>query len=331
MVTSSPKSLNGRDSQLVEQEEKRQDIGFGTKLNDGNSRLLNKDGSYNIIRTNVSFWDRANVYNRLITMSWRKFLGLVLLLYMSENLLFATFYMLAGSENLRGLGDVTDGSMVGQFWGAFFFSAQTLTTVGYGHISPVGYLTSMIAAFESMVGLLAFALVTGLLYGRFSRPSAYIRFSKNAVFAPYLDVNAWMFRIINVRSNQLIDVQVDVNMSRLETKSDGSQYRKYYALTLERNKVSFFPANWTLVHPITSESPLHGCSPDDLVQSDTEFLILLRATDDTFSQVVHRRYSYRYDEVLWGQKFQLMFDPGQRGTAIIDLEKLDDTEDAPLN
>ena len=331
MTTLPSQNLHGRDSQLVEQEEKRQDLGFGTKLNDSFSRLVNKDGSFNIRRSNETFWDRVNLYNRLITMGWRKFLSLVLGLYMTENLIFAGLYMLAGPEHLKGLDDVTDATPVGRFWGAFFFSAQTLTTVGYGHISPVGYLTSMIAALESMIGLLAFALVTGLLYGRFSRPSAHVRFSKQAVFAPYLDVNAWMFRIINARSNQLIDVEIIVTMSRLEAKPDGTRIRKYYTLTLERSKVAFFPTNWTLVHPITNESPLHGCTPEELAESDAEFLILLRATDDTFAQAVHRRYSYRHDEVLWGRKFQPMFDGSQHSMVTLDLNKLDDTDEAILN
>jgi len=323
--------LYGADSQLVDQEERRLDLGFGSTFTDPNSRLINKDGSINVTRTNTSFWDRVNLYNRLITMNWPSFFGVVLLLYFSENMVFACIYMLVGPEYLLGLDKVTDGSPLGQFWGAFFFSAQTLTTVGYGHISPSGYLISAIAALESMIGLLAFALVTGLLYGRFSRPVAHIRFSTHALFAPYLDVNGWMFRIVHQRANQLIDVQVDVSLSRLETRPDGVRYRRYYNLELERNRVNFFPTNWTLVHPITPGSPLQQCTPDDLAESDAEFLILLRATDDTFSQVVHTRYSYRYDEVLWGRKFLPMLDGNQSGGALLDLAKLDDTIDAPLN
>ena len=327
----SDQQLRGSDSQLVELEEKRQDLGFGTTLNDPYSRLINKDGSFNIDRNHESFWDRVNLYNRLITMPWRQFLGLVLLVYFTENLVFAGLYMLAGPENLMGVGDVTGTTPVEQFWGCFFFSAQTLTTVGYGHISPSGYLSSSIAAFESMIGLLAFALITGLLYGRFSRPVAHIRFSKHAIFAPYLDVNAWMFRIIHRRSNQLIDVQVEVSLSRLETKPDGTRYRRYYTLDLERNKVNFFPTNWTLVHPITTDSPLHGITLESFETSDAEFMILLRATDDTFSQTVHARYSYRYDEVLWGHKFRPMFDGKQAGMVSLDMRKLDDIDTVALN
>lgn len=330
-MSSSTRSLASRsrgDSQLLEQEEKRQDLGFGTKLNDAHSRLINKDGTFNIRRVNESLRARLNLYNRLITMSWSQFLAWVLVFYLVTNLLFAAVYLLAGADNLKG---TTDQAFYGPFWKAFFFSAQTLTTVGYGHVAPASFLTSSIAAFESLIGLMSFALATGLLYGRFSRPKADIRFSKQAVFAPYLDINGWMFRVINARSNQLIDVQVEVSLSRVETKPDGTRHRRYYNLELERAKVNFFPTNWTLVHPITDESPLYGCTADDLEESDAEFLILLRAMDDTFAQAVQTRYSYRYDEVLWGQKFQPMFDGAQKGVVTLDLDKLDDTDEVPLN
>lgn len=317
-----------RNSKLVEQEEKRQDLGFGTRFNEVTYRLINKDGSFNVKRLNQSFWHRLNLYHRLITMSWPTFLLLVLTAYGLVNAVFAMLYMLAGTYHLKGLAGSDTGN---GFWGAFFFSAQTLTTVGYGHVSPSGYLTSAIAAFESMLGLLAFALATGLLYGRFSRPIAHVRFSRQAVFAPYLDVNGWMFRIINERPNQLINVEVEVSLSRLEPKADGTLYRRYYNLKLERNMVSFFPTNWTLVHPITDHSPLYGCTPEQLKESDSEFLILVRAIDDTFSQMVHARMSYSADEVLWGHKFTSMFEGHDHGIYELDLNKLDDTQEVPLN
>ena len=320
-------------SLLVKQEESRQDLGFGTNMNDAYSRLVNKDGSFNVRRAHESYLDHLNLYHQLITMRWPKFLGLVVGFYVLANAIFATLYGLLGYHNLKGLADVTPNTPFGQFMGAFFFSSQTLTTVGYGLISPVGYWTSGLAAIESMFGLLMFALATGLFYGRFSRPVASVRFSKQALFAPYLDINGWMFRIINQRSNQLIDVQVEVSLSRLETKPNGIRYRRYYALKLERAKVSFFPANWTIVHPITDDSPLYNWTADQLAESDAEFLILLRAVEDTFNQTVHSRFSYRYNEVKWGRKFAPMFsgDVQNEATATIDLDQLDITVKAPLN
>ncbi len=316
------------NSKLVEQEERRSDLGFGTKLTDSYARLINKDGSFNIVRVNRLLWDRLNIYNRLIMMGWFQFLCWLLVFYLVANIFFASIYMLTGAETLTG---VDDKVLNGPFWKCFFFSAQTLTTVGYGHISPASFITSSIAAFESMIGLLAFALATGLLYGRFSRPVAHIRFSKQSVFAPYLDVNAWMFRIINTRDNQLINLQVTATLSRSENKPDGTLIRKYYGLNLERSKVAFFPRDWTLVHPVTTESPLFGCTPEELEKTDTEILISLQAMDDTFAQSVHDRFSYRYEEILWGRKFPVMFTVNQNGTLLVDLDKLDETEEAELN
>lgn len=206
-----------------------------------------------------------------------------------------------------------------------------MTTVGYGHIAPVGYAASIVSAVESLIGLMAFALATGLLYGRFSRPVAKVRFSKKAVFAPYLDTNAFMFRIVNERSNQLIDLTVELTLSRLEKKPDGTFYRRYYGLKLERGRVNFFPLSWTLVHPVTEDSPLFDCTAEQLAESDTEFLILLRGMDDTFSQTVHTRYSYRYEEIEWGRKFRPMFDGTENGLVTLNLDELDTMDVAALN
>lgn len=319
-------NLRPLHSRLVEQEEQRSDLGFGTKITDPKSRLVNQDGSFNLTRANGSLWDRLNIYNRLIMMSWAQFFVWVLVAYLVVNTFFAGIYMLAGSDTLSG---IDDKNLNGPFWKCFFFSSQTLTTVGYGHISPNNFLTSSIAAFESMIGLLAFALATGLLYGRFSRPVAHVRFSRHSVFAPYLDINAWMFRIVNGRENQLVNLEITVSITRLEAKDDGTLTRKYYPLTLERSKVAFFPRNWTLVHPITEGSPLNGCTPEDLRKSDTEFLISFHALDDTFVQSVHTRSSYHYDEVRWGHKFVSMIDPNNPN--ILDLDRLDETEEVELN
>jgi len=317
-----------RSSILVEQEEKRPDLGFGTRFNHTNTRLVNKDGSFNVRRTHGSLWARLNLFHRLIVLPWSHFLLLILISFLVANLLFALIYQLIGTEFLLG---IQASSASERFWEAYFFSAQTLTTVGYGRISPVGFMASSVAALESLIGVMSFALATGLFYAKFSRPTPRIRFSRSAVFAPYLDVNALMFRIINERSNQLIDLEVDVTMSRLLREPGGKLSRQYSVLPLERRKVAFFPTNWTIVHPVTADSPLYQCTPESLAESDAEFLIMLRGIDDTFSQMVHVRYSYRYDEILWGYKFRPMFDQGASPQVVLDLHKLDDTEPAPLN
>jgi inward rectifier potassium channel len=214
---------------------------------------------------------------------------------------------------------------------AFFFSSQTLTTVGYGRIAPIGFGASSVAAIESLMGLLIFALATSLLYARFSRPIAHILYSDKAIIAPYLDVTAFMFRIVNERANQLIDLQVEVAISVLEKQANDKVIRKYYGLKLERSRVNFFPTNWTIVHPITQESAMFGLSKEELLKRDAEFLILIRATEDTFNQTVHSRISYHAREMVFGAKFtSMVFDRDNDGMSNLDLTKLSDIEEVVL-
>jgi inward rectifier potassium channel len=294
-----------KKDQLVEDEENRKDLGFGG-----------------------TFWSRLNIFNRLMVCSWGRFFLLVISFYLILNFIFAGIYEIVGIENLQGA-DLT--SRASRFMDAFFFSSQTLTTVGYGRIAPIGFGASSVAAIESLLGLLIFALATSLLYGRFSRPVARILYSDKAIIAPYLDVTAFMFRIVNERANQLIDLQIEVAMSILEKQPNGKNVRRYYALKLERNRVNFFPTNWTVVHPITQESPMFGLGKEELLSRDGEFLILIRATEDTFNQTVHSRISYHAREMVFGAKFKSMvLDIDASGLSDLDLTKLSDIEEVVL-
>ena len=312
---------------LVEKERNRQDLGFGTKMTDRKTRLINSNGKFNVKRRGQSFWAWFNAYNRLITMAWRKFLLLVVVIYFLLNLVFAALYYLIGVEHLVGI-NMTN--MHSKFWDAFFFSAQSLTTVGYGRIAPVGYLTSWVAAIESLLGLMMFALITGLLYGRFSRPNPRVLFSKNAIIAPYLDINAFMFRMVNEKSNQIINMEVNLVFSKVEEKN-GVRNRQYYGLTLERAKVNFFPTNWTLVHAITEDSPLFNETLASLSSADAEFMVAVQGIDDTFADAVHIQHSYFYDELVWGAKFKPMLDNDGEESYILDLSKIDDYDNVALN
>lgn len=301
------------------------DLGFGPLAVMKNQPLINKDGSPNIKRIGVSFFNTANNYHTLVTMSWTKFWLLVLSGYLTVNVLFAFIYMWLGPGSLDG----SSGNLhttFGHFMDALFFSAQTISTVGYGHISPKGMVANSVAALESMLGLLAFALATGLLYGRFSRPSARIIYSKNMLIAPYLDNGiGLMFRLANLRRNVLIDLEVEIIFSYNEPL-DGKITRRFYPLTVERRKVSVLALNWTIVHPLDADSPLHDMNKQYLIESEASFAILIKAFDDTFSQTIHSRTAYQAHEIVWGAKFKPVFDRDTQGRIIFDLSKISEHE-----
>lgn len=311
---------------LVEKEKQREDTGFGTIATSTSARLVNNEGNFNVKKIGQSFEARVNLYHKLITMSWAKFAVFSLGFYLTVNLAFAIIYYIIGIENLMGI-DSNHG--LSEFWEAYFFSSQTLTTVGYGRVSPVGYITNIIASVEAFIGLLSFSIMTGLLYGRFSKPIPRIRYSEKAIIAPYLDINGLMIRLANEKSNQIINVEASVIFSRNETV-DGFIKRKYYGLDLERNKVKFFAMSWTLVHPITEKSVLFGETMESLQASDAEMLVTVEGTNDTFADPIYSRRSFLYNEIEIGKKFLPMTVPLE-DYYLLDLNKLSDREDAVLN
>lgn len=304
--------------------QKFDDLGLGAKATAGSFRSLNKDGSFNVKKINIPFLERLNFFHTLVSMSWRKFFAVILLSYFSINLLFAFIYYLVGVDQLAGIEATTEWGKIVE---AFFFSSQTITTLGYGRVAPVGLAANFIAAIESMLGLLTFALATGLLYGRFSNATAKIRYSKNAVIAPFQDMNGFMFRLINVQSNQLMEVEATLTLS---IQKKNSESREFHQLELERSKVIFMPSTWTIVHPISDKSPLHGIGEQELLQRDAEFITILRAFDESSSQIVYSRTSYKASEVIWGEKFAYILS-NENGSQILDVSRIDETLKAALN
>lgn len=302
--------------------EKFNDLGFGTKGNI--SRGLNKDGSFNTKKKNVPFLERMSFYHSLVSMSWKKFFFLILAAFFLVNILFAFIYLQIGTEHLTGVDGKTTFE---KFTEAFFFSTQTLTTLGYGRVAPMGVAASTVAAIESTMGLLSFALATGLLYGRFSKPSAKIKYSYHGVIAPYREMNGFMFRVVNPLDNQLIEIEVSVTLS---VKKPDSAMRDFFILELERSKVNFLPSTWTIVHPINSSSPLYGISEKQLLEKDAEFIVLMKAFDETFSQTVYSRSSYKANEIKWGEKFVYVIEQDEKGTSV-NVSRIDETEKAVLN
>ncbi len=307
-------------------EEEYQDLGFGAKAANQSKRLINKDGSFNVEKRGMPFLESLSFYHSLISMSWIKFNLIILAGYIAVNLFFAALYMMTGLEHLHGL---TGSTLADKFLQAFFFSGQTFTTVGYGIIYPEGFAANVVAFVESMAGLLGFAMATGLLYGRFSRPNAKIIFSRKAIVAPYKDITALEFRITNARKNQLIETSIQVILSLNESEG-GKVSRKFHELKLERPAVTFFSLTWTIVHPIDETSPMYGMNYKDLVDSDAELLILLKGFDDTFSQTVHTRFSYKFDEIVWGARFENIFIDSDNEITVVDINKLHDYTNADL-
>ncbi|MEM7367934.1 MAG: ion channel [Bacteroidota bacterium] len=311
------------------------DPGYGTLGGIQNQRLLNKDGSFNVRRTGTNWWALLHPYQFLILLPWWKFWIVVFISYLLINSGFAFLYMMAGIENLTGAPMGEDGAEVAfgtKFAYAFFFSVQTITTVGYGSISPTGMLVNVISAFEAMVGLLGFAFASGIMYGRFSRASAKISFSENLLLAPYHKTggNALMFRIVNRRKNQMIELELGFVLLYYKMV-DGKIRRQFFQLKLERDKVAVFPITWTIVHPIDEDSPLWKKDISFLMDSEAELLVNLKGYDDTFDKVVHIRYSYKYKDLVTGARFKPAYYHDEDGMIVLEIDKLGDYETVMLN
>lgn len=315
------------EAQSIEKDLKSKELGFGSNAKGKSARFVNKDGSFNVKRSGLSALQNLHIYHSLIEMSWLKFAMVTLSFYTLINILFAFLYVIVGVQHLVG---IIGNTFIDKFWEAFFFSAQTLTTVGYGRISPEGFVASMIAAIESMVGLMGFAIITGILYGKFSRPTARILFSEQAIIAPYRGINAFEFRIVNQRKNQLIEVEVQVLLS-MNKLVDGQRKGVFLDLPLESKRVNFFPLPWTIVHPIDENSPIYGYNSQDLIDADAEIIIMVKAYDDSFSQNIYKRYSYTAAEILWGAKFNIIYKNGDDGYVNLMLNRFQEIEKVPLN
>src|SRR5215213_3787798 len=305
-------------------DENDRDLGFGDKVaRETRLRFLNRDGSFNVRRSGLRAASFLNLYHYLLTMTWTRFLMLVLLLYFLSNVVFGGLYAVLGDGSLV---DTSEAPMQNIFLRGFFFSVQTFATIGYGTIHPVGVVPNLLVTLESYYSLLANALITGLVFARFARPTAKIIFSDVAVIAPYRDIEGLMFRLVNNRNNQLIELKAQVLYARF-VEENGNFVRRFDLLKLERERVSFFPLSWTIVHSIDEDSPLYNCTENDLRENDAEVLVVISAIDETFAQTVHTRTSYKINELKFGYKFSNMYNQTSSDEPItIDVRKLSEIE-----
>ena len=301
----------------------RFDPGFTQKYTGALLRAVNKDGSFNVRRKGLGGL-AANIYTYLVNTTFPRLLGLVAVLFIGVNLVFAMIYAALGPDALhwdRGLG-------MDALATAFFFSAQTLTTVGYGAIYPVGVGAHIISTFEVTLGLLGFAMITGLMFARFSRPSGKLVFSNRMIVAPYAAVTSLQFRVANQRTSVMAEVDARILLMTVEPDDSGELKRKFVELSLERGGVLFLALTWTIVHIIDEASPLWSKSHADLERLQAELLILIKGYDDSFNQVVHSRYSYRWNEIEWSARFVPAFGVTPEGNMLLDIGKISDTAKA---
>jgi inward rectifier potassium channel len=297
------------------------ETGLGTNSNLSAGRFFNKNGQPNINVSGMKLFERINVFHELLTISWFKFISIIVIFFITINLLFACIFLAMGIEHLSGMIAISPTEKFGE---AFFFSCQTFTTVGYGRINPIGLVASFTASLEALTGLMTFAVITGLIYGRFSRPRAYLRYSKNALFVPFRNGVAVMFRMVPFTKNYMVNVEVKATLA-IRVLEDEQVKNKFFSLTLDLSKANSLTSNWTLVHMINEESPFYNLSKEDIINSNAEVMVFVQGFDETFSNTVISRTSYSYEDFVYGAKFVQMYHPDEtKTTTILELNKLDE-------
>jgi inward rectifier potassium channel len=311
-------------------EQDLRDLGFGSVVSrESRTRLVNRDGSFNVERSGLSFWQYFSPYHFMLTIPWWQFFAIITGTYLLTNALFALGFHACGPD---ALGTAYAGLERHTFLRSFFFSVQTLSTIGYGQVYPVGLAANILVTFEALSGLIGFAIVTGLLFARFSRPNAKLLFSHHALVAPYRGITALEFRVGNaLRHNELIEATAKVLFTKFED-ADGVRTRRYYPLPLERERVTFLPLTWTVVHPIDENSPIYGETLDTMRENQAEVIVLLSGLDETIAAKVNQRTSYTPDEILWGGRFANAFLIAETrgGKVTFDMRKFDAVERVPL-
>ena len=300
---------------------KIKDPGLGYNSQENSRGLINKDGSSNVVHVNKNV-NIDDLYTYFVEMSWTKFFLLVFVGYTFLNIFFGLLYTLIGIEEITQ----PDEFFLYDFLNGFFFSAQTLTTVGYGGIAPHGVASNMVASFEAMLGLLSFSFITGLLYGRFSKPKAAIRFSDNLVLRDFKEHKALMFRLMNNRKTVMIEPEIKVTLVLNEENKEGEYKREFYELKLERDNIMYLPTIWTVVHEIGKESPLFKYTKERIKEMDGQVYILLKYYEESFGQNVYQATSYNFSNLEIDMKYAASSYFDREGYTILNHDKLSEVE-----
>lgn len=281
-------------------------------------RIVQRERSDRVVAIGLRDPWLGDLYHHLLTLPWGIFLLGFAGVYLTLNVLFALFYLLGG--------DAIANARPGVFSDAFFFSVETLSTIGYGQMAPATFYGNVVMTVEALFGLALLAVAAGLMFARFSRPTARVVFSRVAVVNEYNGVPTLSFRLANQRRNQILEAQVSVAMVRDERTSEGEWIRRFYDLQLARQRSSIFAMTFTVMHPIDPASPLSNATPSSCAEQATEIVVTVTGIDETISQPVHARTSYLAHEVLWGHRFADVFTQTENGRLAIDYRRFHDTE-----
>jgi inward rectifier potassium channel len=299
------------------------DLGLGDRvIQENRTRFLNRDGSFNVHRKGIFEHGSFSMYHWVLSMSWKRFLSFLVTTYLFVGVVFTALYFLCGPH---AFADIQNLTIFQRLESLFFFSIHGVTTVGQSDIQPTGIVAKILFSIEALTGLLGLAVTAGIIFARFSNPAVNIIFSKHAVIAPYKNITAFMVRIINGRSNELIELKATLTLAIADKKGK----RTFNQLELERESILVFPLNWTIVHPITKKSPLYGLTAEELAKRSPEFLVAISAIDQDLSKTVYARHSYIAKEVEVGAKFANIFERMDDGTIIVDpkrIHEIDRTE-----
>ncbi len=296
------------------------DTGFGNKTTEPGGRFINKDGTYNLVKEGMPFFKRFSIFHDMLNLPRWKFIMVILLFYLGINVVFTCIYFWIGPAELNGLPDSNNWKI---FKEMFYFSTQTFTTVGYGHVYPSGDAANIISSIEALAGFSSLAIATGLIYGRFSKPKSYLVFSDHALVSHYKNSTGLMFRFAAFKDKHaLTDLEIMVNIGMQVLENEKPVY-KYFTLNLERKRVESMPLSWTVVHPIDETSPFYGFTESDIKNADVELYVMLRGFDEVFSTYVQQRTSYTFTEIFFNRKFIPMYRESEDGkTTILELHKL---------
>ncbi|MBX9785159.1 MAG: transporter [Chitinophagaceae bacterium] len=309
-----------RSFRISRNAQENKETGLSVDSRQSGGRFFEKDGKPNIHFKGIPFYKKVSVYQLMLKIPAWKFLMIVGLAYLIVNLLFASLFFFIGVEQLVGMEQTT---VSGKFWEAFFFSAQTLTTVGYGHLYPSSLTANAIASIEALTGLLMFALATGLMYGRFSQPKPFLMYSDIALLSPFKEGHALMFRFAPYKNHFLTNVEVKVTAVLKIADEKGNKKNNFYSLTLELSKANTLISNWTIVHPIDEKSPFYQFTKKDFDEAEVELLVFVTGYDEEYANNVVSRGSYLHNEFVYGAKFDMMYAPSSdMQSTLLHLDKI---------